>query len=230
MAKIALIGADGSGKTSIAKMLLENPPVRLKYLYMGLNIESSNHSLIFYKAIYYYKVYKHKKKLGLQGGLKGSNISLHDLDDERGPDKRGKLGATLRTLNRIAEHLYRELIAFIYQLKGNNILYDRHFLFDGALSETSPPKNQVRLSTRFYSWMLKNVLPKPDLTLFLYAPPEVLFSRKGEADLEYLRNKNQSFLSIGSKLKNFKRIDATQPIDKVFENVKSEIVKYCSKK
>ena len=42
MATIALIGADGSGKTTIAKMLLESPPAKMKYLYMGLNIESSN--------------------------------------------------------------------------------------------------------------------------------------------------------------------------------------------
>ena len=53
MATIALIGADGSGKTTIANRLLEEQPIKLKYLYMGLNIESSNHSLFTSKLIYY---------------------------------------------------------------------------------------------------------------------------------------------------------------------------------
>ena len=230
MATIAIIGADGSGKTTIAKMLMENPPVKLKYLYMGLNIESSNHSLFTSKAIYYYKVYKHKKKHGIKGSLKKQNLSLHDLNEERGIDTRGKLGATFRMLNRVAEQSYRQLIAWVYQLRGYNVLYDRHFLFDGAIDEVRSKTSDFRFSTRFYHWMLTKVLPKPGLTLFLHAPAEVLFARKGEANLEYLESKNQSFTNIGSTLKRFKKIDATQPLDKVFEDIKTEIINYCNHK
>ncbi len=228
MATIALIGADGSGKTTIAKMLLESPPVKLKYLYMGLNIESSNHSLISSKLIYFYKVYKYKKKQGIKGSLKKQNLSLHSLNEERMIDTRGKLGATFRMLNRIAEQLYRQLIATGYQLRGYNVLYDRHFLFDGAIDEVRTKKIDHRMTTRFYHWMLTKVLPKPGLTLFLYAPAEILFERKREANLEYLDMKNQSFINIGSKLKKFKKIDSTQPLEKVFEDINTEILNYCN--
>lgn len=226
MSTIALIGADGSGKTTIANRLLAEQPIRLKYLYMGLNIESSNHSLITSKLIYYYKVRKYKKKLGINGSLKKQNLSLHDLNDERLPDSRGKLGATLRTLNRIAEQSYRQIIAWIYQLRGQVILFDKHFLFDGAIDEVQTPKSNERLSDRFYHFMLTRVFPKPDITIFLFAPADVLFSRKGEANLEYLDAKNQSMMNIGTLVDNFIKIDATQPLEKVYSDVKNTIVNF----
>ena len=133
-------------------------------------------------------------------------------------------------LNRIAEQLYRQLIAWGYQLKGYNVLFDRHFLFDGAIDEVRSRKSEYRFTTRFHHWMLTKVLPKPGLTLFLYAPAEVLFERKGEANLKYLESKNQSFKNIGGTLKRFKTIDATQSIDKVFECIKTEIINFCNHK
>lgn len=226
MSTIALIGADGSGKTTIANRLLTDQPIKLKYLYMGLNIESSNHSLFTSKLIYYYKVRKYKKKLGIKGSLKKQNLSLHDLNDERTSDSRGKLGATFRTLNRVAEQSYRQIIAWIYQLKGKVILYDRHFLFDGAIDEVQTRKSDERLSDRFYHWMLTKVFPKPDMTILLFAPAEVLFSRKGEATLEYLDAKNQSMINIGKLVDNFVKIDATQPLEKVYSDVKNTILNF----
>lgn len=226
MSMITLIGADGSGKTTIAKKLIEDQPVKLKYLYMGLNIESSNHSLFTSKLIYNYKLYKRKKKLGLKGSLKRQNISLHDLNEERMIDTRGKLGATFRMLNRIAEQAYRQLIAWGYQLRGYDVLCDRHFLFDGAIDEVNIKRASSRLSTRFYHWVLTRVFPKPDITFFLIAPADILFSRKGEATLEYLDMKNKSMMSIGSYVNNFIKVDATQPLDKVYNDVKNDIIKF----
>ena len=42
---IALIGGDGAGKTTLTRMLVEAEPQRLHYLYMGVNVESSNVAL-----------------------------------------------------------------------------------------------------------------------------------------------------------------------------------------
>lgn len=226
MSMISLIGADGSGKTTIAKKLIEDQPVKLKYLYMGLNFESSNHSLFTSKLIYNYKLYKRKKKLGIKGSMKKQNISLHDLNEERMIDTRGKFGATFRMLNRIAEQAYRQLIAWGYQLRGYYVLCDRHFLFDGAIDGIKTQKNESRMSTRFYHWVLTKVFPKPDITFFLFAPADVLFSRKGEANLEYLDMKNQSMMSIGNYVNNFIKVDATQPLDKVYSDVRNKIIKF----
>ena len=53
-----------------------------------------------------------------------------------------------------------------------------------------------------------------------------MFSRKGEATLDYLEAKNKVFLDTGKIMPNFKIVDASQPLDKVFENVKNLVLEY----
>jgi len=223
MKTIALIGADGSGKTTIAKRILENPPVKMKYIYMGLNIESSNYALPTSRLIHYLKVYRYKKRNNIKGKIE--NLSIHTINEDRKEDTRGILGATFRTLNRISEHLYRQLIAVFFQLLGYTILFDRHYLFDGAIDKIN--NKNYRMSSRIYSWLLYNFLPKPHFTLFLYAPPKVLHQRKIETSLEYLEGKNKSLEHIGSYVKNFVKIDATLPLEEVLNLVNSHISKFC---
>ena len=219
MSTIALIGADGSGKTTIAKMLMDSPPVPLKYLYMGLNIESSNYALPTSRIVYYLKVYKYKKRNPSLKNEKLKNLSLHKLHDDRKEDLRGKLGAIARLLNRLGEEYYRLLVSKILQLQGNVVLYDRHFIFDSATLAEGEELKKQRLTTKIHRWFLQKLYEKPDITIFLEAPPEILFQRKGEADIEYLKGRNETFLKVGKALKNFIRIDATQPVEKVFDEV-----------
>ena len=226
MATIALIGADGSGKTTIADMLLESPPVRMKYLYMGLNIESSNYALPTSRLIYYLKLLRYKKKNKDLKDVKLRNMSLHELDDNRSVDKRNKIGAIARLLNRLAEAWYRQLISWIFQLRGFVVLYDRHYIFDSSTNQTNDELKKQRFTTKIHRWMINNVYSKPSLVIFLYAPAEVLFERKGEADIEYLEGRTQSFMKAGKKIKNFIIVDATQDVNKVYEDTKSEIINF----
>ncbi|MGB5847052.1 MAG: hypothetical protein WBH40_01115, partial [Ignavibacteriaceae bacterium] len=214
MATIALIGADGSGKTTIAKMLLASPPAKMKYLYMGLNIESSNYALPTSRLIYYLKLLKYKKKNKNFKDVKLKNLSLHNIEEDRTVDKRGKLGAFVRLANRMAEAWYRQIISWIFQLSGYTVLYDRHYIFDSSTNQSCEELKKQRVTTKMHSWMINNLLSKPKLVFLLHAPPEVLFERKGEADLEYLKARTESFMKVGRSFKNFIIVDATQPIDK----------------
>ena len=42
MTTVALIGADGAGKTTVARRLPDLLPVPVRYLYMGVSTDSSN--------------------------------------------------------------------------------------------------------------------------------------------------------------------------------------------
>ena len=65
-------------------------------------------------------------------------------------------------------------------MRGYVVVYDRHFLFDAAPGPIhSQAQKQERLD-RFYYWILSHWYPKPDLAIFLDAPGEVLYERKGE--------------------------------------------------
>ena len=219
MATIALIGADGSGKTTIAKMLLDSPPAKMKYLYMGLNIESSNHALPTSRLIFYLKLLKYKRKNKDLKNVKLKNLSLHNIEEERTVDKRGKLGAIARLANRMAEAWYRQFISWLFQLRGYVVLYDRHYIFDSATNKTPEELKKQRLTNKIHLWMTNNLISEPKLVFLLYAPPEILYERKREANIEYLQKKTENYMKVGSTLKNFIVIDATQPINKVFADV-----------
>lgn len=230
MATVALIGADGSGKTTIANMLLKSPPVKMKYLYMGLNIESSNYALPTSRLVYKLKLLKYKKKNKDLKNIKLKNLSLHELNDDRHTDTRNKLGASARLINRLAEAWYRQLISWIFQIRGYVVLYDRHYIFDSATNQPDEGNKKRRVTSKIHHWMIHNMYSKPDLTILLYAPAEILYERKREADLEYLAGRTESFLKVGKRLKNFVQIDATQPIEKVFEDVYNTTKEFLVKK
>lgn len=225
MASIAIIGQDGAGKTTISNMVMDRLPIKLKYIYMGKNIQSGNIMLPTSWLVHYYKIYKYKKSHDGLDFDKAKKYSMHELDKNRNVDKRGKIAATLRLINRVSEEWFRLIISGFYQLLGFVVLYDRHFIFDYA---SDPNENQTnhRLTTRIHNWVLKNLYEKPGLVIFLNAPAEILFKRKGEATLEYLNAKNQLFIKVGRRLPNFKIVDASQPVEKVFDTVKTYINEY----
>jgi ABC-type branched-subunit amino acid transport system ATPase component len=45
MFTVALIGPDGAGKTTIGRRIEHTLPLPVKYVYMGVNLDSSNHML-----------------------------------------------------------------------------------------------------------------------------------------------------------------------------------------
>ena len=203
MASVAIIGQDGAGKTTISQMVLEQLPYKMKYIYMGRNVESGNYSLPSSKLIHLYKIYKYKKKHRLLDNSLAKKLSMHEIDKDRKVDTRGKIGAFLRLVNRLAEEFYRFLISMSYQIRGYLVLYDRHFIFDFMPDKLDKNKQKSRMSTRIHNWFLNNVYEKPGLVIFLNAPAEVLYERKGEASIEYIRAKNETFLSPTSESLRF---------------------------
>jgi broad-specificity NMP kinase len=226
MKTIALIGADGSGKTTVAKKIMQSPPVPLKYLYMGLNIESSNYALPTSRLAYKVKLWEYKRKHKHLKNVELKNISLHQIDDNRRGDPRGKVGATARLVKRVSEELYRLFISWTFQIRGYNVLFDRHFIFDAATSATGEELKKQRFTNKIHRWFLNKVYSKPDLVIFLNAPAEVLYERKHEVDVEYLKTRTETFLKVGKALKNFVIVDTTQPIEKVFNEVNNTIIDF----
>lgn len=105
------------------------------------------------------------------------------------------------------------------------VIYDRYNLFDAA------PKNPSGIKfNRFFDsieyLILLHLLPKPDLVIFLDAPAEVLYSRKGEASIKHLNSRRKATLRLGKTMKNFIRVDATMPLSQVLDEVSSHINAY----
>ena len=217
MASLALVGADGSGKTTIGQLLAEDPPVPLKYIYMGLNIESSNVALPWSRLFLRIKLARYRREADQRGITDPTFVSTHHVE-HRSID-RGPVTSTLRLFNRLAETAYRQLVSWVHQRRGFLVLYDRHFLFDAATATRHRQRTD-----RIYSWTVNHAFPKPTRVLFLDAPAEVLFARKGEGTVDYLERKRQACIAQGALVPHFIRIDAELPLPEVLDTVRRHAV------
>jgi thymidylate kinase len=224
---VAIIGADGAGKTTISNRLLASFPLPLKYLYMGMNPQSSNFALPTSRLLHKLKIYKYQKQFNTSNNGEPKIISLHTIEHRQ--DRRGKLAAAARLLNRLAEATFRQFVSWTYQLRGYIVLYDRHFLFDFSWSNSDAAQRSQRVSGRIYLWFLNHVYPKPDLVIFLDAPPEVLITRKDEVPLEYLEARREAFMDKGEQISEFVRVDANRPVDVVYAEVSNHILQFFAK-
>lgn len=220
MATVALIGPDGAGKTTLTKMVLESGVLPFRYLYMGVDISKSNVALPTSRLVDALKRrYEGPPQPGprpMDGREGASTLTRRFLRSCR---------AGLRLTNRIVEACYRQLVSWSYELRGFVVLYDRHFIFDFS------PEIQAdlgdSLERRLYWGFLDRLYPRPDLVIFLDAPGEVLFARKGESTVAELERRRQAFLRHGDRLNNFVRVDATRPLDEVYDEVLTHIHRLC---
>jgi thymidylate kinase len=225
MFSVALIGPDGAGKTTIARMLEKSFPLSIAYLYMGVSFDSSNVALPTTRLAEYFKRIHRKKSR--------KKATLHPLSSPpSAPAPRqssGKLRATLRLLNRLAEEWYRQWLSWKCQRKGRIVVYDRHFQFDFERDNGKHDGARRRWSDRLHRWCLANLYPRPSLVIYLDAPAEVLFARKGEMTLEWLESRRQAFLRQGRQMPNFVRVDATQALEEVYAEVTDHILQFSMK-
>lgn len=74
--------------------------------------------------------------------------------------------------------------------------------------------------------MLSKIYPKPDLVIYLDAPAEVLFARKGEGTIALLEERRKAYLQMGTLLPHFVVVDASQPEDDVLRQVSDTILRF----
>ena len=147
MFSVALIGPDGAGKTTLTARLQQSSAVPLKCVYMGINIEASNHALPTSRLVEYFR--------RRQNTDPGVHRSGDDSPLERQSAKRGLGGwlwATGRLINRLLEEWYRQLLSWGYQIRGYAVVYDRHFLYDFTLDGIDGEKQPA--DKRLHRWLL----------------------------------------------------------------------------
>jgi thymidylate kinase len=221
---VALVGGDGAGKTTIAKYLEKSAQFPCKYLYMGVSPLSSNRALPISRLARFLKIRSYKKAISGKGKNPAQQPSSHNLYYRQ--VKRGPIFQYARLLNRLIEASYRHFLAMVYQLRGYIVIFDRFFTFEAVLGANSSQAGGKRRIVRLEYWLMKNLFPEPDLVIYLDAPPEILYQRKGEATLEYLAKRTTAMLLHGKNMDNFIRVDAVQPLDHVLADVTNCILEF----
>ena len=225
MFTVALIGPDGAGKSTIGQKLQLISPLPLKYVYMGVNLESSNLVLPTTRLLLEVKRARGGRP-DIAAGPSGKKSESQPQSASLTKRIKNSLKSALRMLNLTAEEWFRQLVVWYYMLRGYYVIFDRHFYFDYYEYDIDNPDPNRPLSSRFHGFMLQNLYPKPDLVIFLDAPSEVLFARKPEGTLKALEDRRQEYVRMRNAVKNSAVVDVSQPVDEVVRQVSDLIVDF----
>lgn len=214
---VALVGPDGAGKTTIARRVERASPLRVKSIYMGVNLDTSSLMLPTTRLV----VAIRRARGASRTDMVASTDPRQLTSERRGRATRAAsaLKSTIRLGNWLAEEWFRQLVAWYYtKLRHSIVLFDRHFFADYYAYDIASdvPRSLAR---RIHGFVLRRLYPKPDLVIYLDAPPEVLFSRKGEGTLEWLETRRQDYLRIRHVVPRFVIVDAASPVEKVASDV-----------
>jgi thymidylate kinase len=215
---VALVGPDGSGKSTISNLLRQAPlPAPVSTIYMGVNLEASTLMLPTTRLMLAVK-----RARGGRPDLVASR--LRDVDDVRAaPATRGAvLKDTARMAVWMSEEWMRQLVVLGDLLRGRIVVLDRHFFLDYYHADVEAGSSRS-LAQRLHGWMLRRVYPKPDLVIMLDAPAEVLHARKPEATVAWLERRRQQYLELAPLVPEFVVVDVDRPVEAAVSEVVSAI-------
>jgi D-aspartate ligase len=213
---IAVVGADGAGKTTVAQRAVDESAVPAAYLYMGFNPESHRFALPTSHLALWLKKRVLRKRFERNAGDTERDEEFSDWGHVSISDN--PIIQVLRLLNRLFESTVRIVIAFLIAAKGRVVVADRHFFIDFGLDRLLG-RAERSLSTRVFSWVVVTFFPRPDLVIYLDAPAETLYARKSEATPTYLENRQSKYRAASSLLPAFEVVDASRPLSDVVADV-----------
>ncbi|HET6202578.1 MAG TPA: hypothetical protein VFI25_07220 [Planctomycetota bacterium] len=222
---MALIGADGAGKTTVGRRLEGAGDLPIKYLYMGINADASNHALLTTRA-----VHALRRLLGRRRAQGGPPDPSRARERPRGVLRRSVRGlkSGLVRLNRLGEEWFRQALAWYWQRRGFVVLFDRHFYADYWAHDVAP-NGRRSPGARLHGWLLRRLYPRPDLVVLLDAPAQVLFARKAEGSVELLERRRLEYLALAREWENLVVVDAGRPTGAVAGEV-LEIIRRASRR
>jgi thymidylate kinase len=189
---VALLAPDGGGKTTLANQLTKTFYLPSRYIYMGTNIEASTVGLPTTRWI------------AANAARPARSSGLPTWLAARG----------LRFVNNVFEQWYRYGTSYYHLIRGRLVLFDR-YVYDSPASTQSTRS----LKSRLRRWLLHGAAPKPNLVVYLDAPGEVLYARKGEHSPAVLEQQRQHYLGLQKHLPQMVVVDATSDADKVRRRV-----------
>jgi thymidylate kinase len=210
---IALIGQDGSGKSSVVRSVVAGLPYDAESMYMGINLEVSPVMLPTTRLSLAIKRRRGRRP----------DMTAHADDAHRRTGSLADLRRLARTTNWIAEEIYRTILVRRIRRRGAIAIQDRDFYCDYYWAAVAP-RTRRPMDVRLHGAYLRRWYPVPDLVLLLDAPPEVLHARRPEHELEETARRRDGYLALATVLPALQIVAADRSLAEVVEDVTRRIV------
>lgn len=216
MITVAVVGADGAGKTTVGRRLPAVLPVPARYVYLGANPAAATHALPTTRLVHRLRT---RRGTAAAGGPPPIDRSLAPNRDGPLAHRALRSGrAGLRTAHHVAEGSYQRAVIAWHRSRGRVVVVDRWYGADHHAHELAGGRS-LALSRRVRAAFLRRAFPPPDLVLLLDAPTEVLHRRKGEGTHAELARRRAEYLDYLGTVEAGCRIDADRPLEQVLADV-----------
>ena len=220
MTTVAIIGADGAGKTTVARQLPARLRVPARYVYLGANPASATHALPTTRVVHRLRTRRGTAAAGGPPPLGRSLAPSREGSDAARAVRSGRAAA--RTAHQIAEGTYQRTVIAWHRRRGRVVVVDRWYGADHHAHELAPGRH-LALSRRVRAAFIRRAFGAPDLVLLLDAPVEVLHARKGEGTLEELTQRRAEYVDYLASVPLGWRIDASSPLENVLAEASAAI-------
>jgi thymidylate kinase len=200
---ICIIGIDGSGKTTLARRLIDSFSSKsIKYYYLWGGIDK----LIFLSPLrtFLYKIFLDKKR--------NNRVKKENIEDKKNSlrYKYPKLIRVYYFLMKIDYVLCITIRMIYFRILRRSFICDR-YIYDVGIN-IALVQNMSELSIYSFINNCLKFLPKPDILIWLDAPVKTAFSRKDDAiSIEYLLKRQKIYKEV-AKRHSAVRLDGTKPI------------------
>lgn len=178
----AVIGLDGSGKSTFIKDLESNYPGKLKVIYWG----SRNSFLPTSRWIHRRVISNERKGLSPEPEQK-------DYTAKQNYSRLQYFVYLLLSLNKYCEYLAKHIVSDFYRRLGFLVVADRH-----AVDELVEVNNIFYRSSRF---VYGSFFPMPDQVILMKSSPEVIHSRRPSITADQAQFYNERYLEACLEIK-----------------------------
>ena len=216
MVTVALVGADGAGKTTVGRALPDVLGRPARYVYLGDNPASATHALPTTRLV-------HRVRTARGRAASGGPPSLdHDhrprTDGSASVRARRGVRAAGRLANQLAEGGYQWVVIRWHRSRGRVVVVVRLHTADHHAHELAPGVRMGR-ARRLHARFIRLAFPAPDLVVVLDAPAEVLHARKGEGTVQEVARRRAEYLDYLRVVDQGQRVDAGRPLAEVLDDV-----------